>query len=105
MSRYNVYITPSALKEVRKLPGHMRQRIIRIIDHLSEEPRPPKSMALNTPSLLALPGSEPRRLRVDRWRIIYVVLDEDRCVDILAIRKRPPYDYGDLTELLSSYIS
>ncbi len=40
---------------------------------------------------------------MDRWRIIYVVTDEDRLVDILAIRKRPPYDYGDLTELLSNY--
>jgi hypothetical protein len=28
------------------------------------------------------------------------VTEADRAVDVLAVRKRPPYDYGDLEELL-----
>ena len=103
LTRYHVHITPAAIKEIRRLPGHIKQRIIRTIDQLSKEPRPPKSVALKTTTFLTLLSAEPRRLRMDRWRIIYVVTDEDRLVDILAIRKRPPYDYGDLTELLSNY--
>jgi mRNA interferase RelE/StbE len=44
---------------------------------------------------------ELRRLRIDRWRIVYAVTEADRIVDVLAVRKRPPYDYGDLAELLA----
>lgn len=44
---------------------------------------------------------ELRRLRIDRWRIIYMISKADGAVDIVAVRKRPPYDYGDLSDLLS----
>lgn len=36
----------------------------------------------------------------DRWRIVYAVSEAEKAVDVLAVRKRPPYDYGDLEELL-----
>lgn len=39
------------------------------------------------------------RLRIDRWRLVYAVNDEAGWVWVLAIRKRPPYDYDDLGEL------
>jgi mRNA interferase RelE/StbE len=41
-------------------------------------------------------------LRLDRWRIVYAISDEAAMVDVLAVRKRPPYDYGDLEGLLNS---
>jgi mRNA interferase RelE/StbE len=44
---------------------------------------------------------ELRRIRLDRWRVIYVVDEELTQVGVLAIRKRPPYDYKDLPELLA----
>jgi mRNA interferase RelE/StbE len=44
---------------------------------------------------------ELRRIRIDRWRIIYAITEEDAAIDILAVRRRPPYDYGDLAELLA----
>jgi mRNA interferase RelE/StbE len=31
---------------------------------------------------------------------VYAVTEAERAVDVLAVRKRPPYDYGDLEELL-----
>ena len=37
---------------------------------------------------------------LDNWRIVYVVSDDETAVDVVAVRKRPPYDYGDLAELL-----
>jgi hypothetical protein len=33
--------------------------------------------------------------------VVYIVSDEDRTVDVVAIRRRPPYDYGDLATLLA----
>ncbi|WP_376788420.1 type II toxin-antitoxin system RelE/ParE family toxin [Thermoflexus sp.] len=45
-----------------------------------------------------------RRLRMDRWRIIYAVDERNKIIDVLAVRKRPPYDYGDLAELLESVL-
>ena len=44
---------------------------------------------------------EARRLRLDRWRVIYVVDEEWAEIGVLAVRKRPPYEYDDLSELLA----
>jgi mRNA interferase RelE/StbE len=32
---------------------------------------------------------------------VYGITEKDKVVDVLAVRKRPPYDYGDLEELLA----
>ncbi len=106
MSRYTVYITPTAWDEAHELPGHMRQRIRRAIAALADVPRPMESKALAHP--MARADAQPRalpyelrRIRLDRWRIVYAITDADHVIDILAVRKRPPYDYGDLERLLS----
>jgi mRNA interferase RelE/StbE len=39
------------------------------------------------------------RLRLDRWRTVYGITEGDKAVDVLAVRKRPPY--GDLEELIA----
>jgi mRNA interferase RelE/StbE len=101
VSRYNVYVTPAAWKEIKTLPGRMRQRVRKAGGASAENPRPARSKALEVPGL----HSEIRRLRLDRWRIIYAVAEADEAVDILAVRKRPPYDYGDLESLLKDYPS
>lgn len=117
MSPYTVYVTPTAWDEVRDLPGHMRQRVRRAIAALADEPRPAESKALARPvqeeaidpqdtaasaeeqSLES--AHELRRIRLDRWRIVYAITETDQAIDVLAVRKRPPYDYGDLERLLS----
>jgi mRNA interferase RelE/StbE len=99
VSRYNVYVTPAAWKEIKNLPSPMRQRVRKAVGALAEKPRPPKSKALAVPGL----QSEVRRLRLDRWRIVYAITEADEAVDVLAVRKRPPYDYGDLEALLKDY--
>jgi mRNA interferase RelE/StbE len=33
--------------------------------------------------------------------VVYTITDADHAVDVVAVRKRPPYDYGDLQELLA----
>jgi len=37
---------------------------------------------------------------LDQWRLLYAVSHEEEIIDILAVRKRPPYDYGDLNKML-----
>jgi len=94
---YRVYVTPSAWQEIRSLPGHMRQRVRRAVDDLQVNPRPPGSEGLRTLESKV----ELRRIRLDRWRVVYGVSDAEEIVDVLAVRKRPPYDYGDLEALLA----
>jgi mRNA interferase RelE/StbE len=93
---YTVYVTPDAWKDVNGLPGNVRQRVKRAIEALAREPRPARSKELSIPDV----DWEVRRLRLDNWRIVYGVAEADRIVDVLAVRKRPPYDYGDIEQLL-----
>ena len=97
MSAYTVFVSRDAWSEIKALPGNIRQRTRKAIDSLAENQRPAASKALD----LAEPGVELRRLRLDRWRIVYAVTEAEQVVDVLAVRKRPPYDYGDLERLLS----
>lgn len=97
--RYLLDISATAQKEVKHLPGHIRQRVRRAIRALADDPRPPRSKELD----FALPGVEPRRLRIEHWRIVYAVTETDyaHTVAVVAIRKRPPYDYHDLTDIFT----
>ncbi len=97
MIRYTLFVTPAAWSEVKRLPGNVRQRAKRAITGLADDPRPPVSMALNVPDIEA----EIRRLRLDHWRVVYAVTEANHTVDVLAVRKRPPYDYGDLQVLIA----
>lgn len=102
MSRYTVYVTPSAWDELKDIPGHIRQRVRRAIAALADEPRPAESKALVRPNQEAValpePARELRRIRLERWRIVYAI----QAIDVLTVRKRPPYDYGDLERLLAA---
>jgi mRNA interferase RelE/StbE len=44
-------------------------------------------------------------MRLDQWRIVYAITDSELTVDVLAVRKRPPYDYGDLEDLIAEALS
>jgi mRNA interferase RelE/StbE len=96
VSDYKLYITPACFKEIKSLPGHIRQRVRKEIGALANDPRPSQTKALNVPDIAV----ELRRLRLDKWRVLYAITEADKTVDVLAVRKRPPYDYGDLEELI-----
>lgn len=97
MSAYTVYVIPAAFREIKDLPGHVRQRVRCAIDAFADNPRPPSSKKLD----LQETDCEVWRLRLDKWRVVYAISNTDKAVDVLAVRKRPPYDYGDLEKLLS----
>lgn len=96
MSDYTVYVTPETFREIKALPGNVKQRVSRAIQALASNPRPSEGKKLDTPELTP----ELWRLRLGQWRIVYAITEDDQVVDILAVRKRPPYDYGDLETLL-----
>ncbi len=56
---------------------------------------------MHTTGLDVREGVELRRIRMERWRIVYAVCDEEQWVWVLALRRRPPYDYDDLPELIA----
>ena len=93
---YRVWIDPPAIEEMKATPGYVRQRLKRAMLALGTDPRPSDSKALEWPP----ERFEPRRLKLRNWRIVYAVDDSDRWVWVLAVRKRPPYDYGDIGVLL-----
>ena len=95
---YHLWIENEAKTEIKQLPGHVRQRIRRAVQGLSQEPRPHNSRELKVPKGVVL---EVRRLRLDRWRVIYVVDEECSEIGVVAVKKRPPYEYDDLPELLT----
>ena len=93
-SKPRAAINPDAQADLKRLPGNIRRRMIVAIDALEASPRPVRSKQL----VIEGESREIRRLRLDKWRIIYLVLEEQPI--ILAIRKRPPYNYEDLRNLL-----
>jgi mRNA interferase RelE/StbE len=98
---YDLFIEPEAHTARDALPGNIRQQVRRAIGALAAAPRPPKSATMDTADLELRTGVELRRIRMERWRIVYAVCDEERWVWVLAVRRRPPYDYGDLPELIA----
>jgi mRNA-degrading endonuclease RelE of RelBE toxin-antitoxin system len=96
MSKYQIYITPGALQEVQNPPGTMRERVKRAIDLLGDNPYPSLSKELEFDILFC----KLRRLQIDRWRITYLIHEDDKVIDILGVRKRPPQDFGDFNTLL-----
>lgn len=76
------------------MSNNVLQKIIR---NWAENPRPSFGKKLTLPEF----EQELWRLRLDKWRIIYGITETEKIVDVVGIRKRPPYDYGDLQELLT----
>ena len=94
--KFRLWVTPAAWAEIKALPGYLRHRVKRAVDALAEDPRPSRSISLEFPEL----EGDLRRLRIENWRIIYAVSDAGGTVDVLGVRKRPPYQYEDLKDLI-----
>jgi mRNA-degrading endonuclease RelE of RelBE toxin-antitoxin system len=93
-----VYVLPSAGKEIDRLSGHVRQRIRRAVLGLRDNAEPDSAIQLRHD---LGSGHEIWRLRLDTWRVVYVLDREWGSVYVLAVRKRPPYQYEDLASLLA----
>jgi len=60
---------------------------------------------LEIPDDVQLEDLEARRLRLDNWRVLYVVDEPWEIITVLAGRKRPPYNYDGLRDLIGRRIA
>jgi mRNA interferase RelE/StbE len=87
---YRLVIDDEARKVLKRLPGHMRQRIARAIDSLKHDPRPVDAKAMED----ELAGYW--RLRIDNYRIIYTIDEEIIVVEVVRVVRRDAKTYTDL---------
>ena len=81
MARYDVFIKPSALKELESVDSKKnRQRIVRAIRSLAEDPRPVRCRKLS--------GKDKYRIRSGQYRIVYAIEDVVLVVTIVKVGHR-----------------
>lgn len=78
MASYRLKIKKSAIKEFERIPGKAdRRRIVRRIEGLADEPRPPGAQKLS--------GQERYRIRQGRFRILYSISDRELIVHVIRV--------------------
>ncbi len=82
MSNYSIQLTSHAIKDIKKLPPSIRQRIIRSIKSLATNQFPPQFKTLVGKNVAQY------RLRVGDYRILYDVYESDNTVLILRLGHR-----------------
>jgi mRNA interferase RelE/StbE len=89
VERYKVSIKRSAVKEIEAIPQKKeRQRIIRCIGQLADQPRPPGSKKLS--------GHNKYRIRQGNYRIIYGIEDKELTIVVVVVGKRKDVYRGAL---------
>ena len=80
MESYKIVVKKSVLKDLKKIPKNDVRRILKAIESLSGNPRPPQSKKLS--------GQERYRLRQGNYRILYSVEDEQLVVQVVKVGNR-----------------
>jgi len=81
VARYELLIKPSAVKEIEAIPlKRERRRLIERIAGLAENPRPV--------GVEKLSGQEKYRLRQGRYRILYLIEDQNLLVYVVKVGHR-----------------
>jgi len=78
---YAVTFKTSALKEIRRLPKPLAERILAKTTSLGQEPRPPGCIKLAG-------GSSLWRIRVGDYRVVYAIDDASKRVDVRIVAHR-----------------
>jgi mRNA interferase RelE/StbE len=81
VARYRLLIKPSAVKDIEAISlKRDRQRMVERISKLAEDPRPPGSEKIS--------GQDKYRVRQGRYRILYVIEDQDLIVQVVKVGHR-----------------
>ncbi len=80
MDAYRLLIKPSAVKELESIPQEDRRRLVRRIESLATDPRPPGCEKLS--------GEDKYRVRQGNYRVIYLVNDDGREVIVFKVGHR-----------------
>ena len=78
---YSLHIRPAARRQIKKLDRSMQARIIRRLEQLAEDPRPPGTTKLTAQDNLF-------RIREGDYRIIYQIQDKALIVLIAKVAHR-----------------
>jgi mRNA interferase RelE/StbE len=81
IERYQIIVSKSAQKEIRKLQKLDLQRVLAAIQSLSENPRP-----FGYKKLVA--SKNVNRIRIGDYRVLYLIEDTIRIVEISGVRHR-----------------
>ena len=88
MASYSLRIKKTAIKELEGIPTKAdRRRIVRRIESLADDPRPPGAQKLS--------GHERYRIRQGRYRILYSIDDHELIVHVIRIGHRKDV-YGNV---------
>lgn len=91
---YRIDFRRKALKELKALPGHIRAEARSTIRNLERQPRPSRAKELRGKSKIY------RLWLAGRWRLAYLIDDDERYVRILRIRRKEQIDYETLSSEL-----
>jgi mRNA interferase RelE/StbE len=81
VARYRLLIKPLAVKDIEAIPlKRDRQRVVERISKLAEDPRPSGSEKIS--------GQDKYRVRQGRYRILYVIEDQDLIVQVVKVGHR-----------------
>ena len=80
MAAFEVRIKRSAAKELARLPKAQIQRLLRRIQALGDDPRPPGSQKLS--------GQEAWRIRQGHYRVIYTIDQQRVIVEVVRVGHR-----------------
>ena len=82
MKSYQLEIPDPVRRQIRQVrPDRMREEVVDAILALSDEPYPPGSQLQDE-------LRRRYRLRINGWRVIYKVDEEDRKITVLTVRHR-----------------
>ena len=81
MASYNVALTSSAAKELKKLPVQLVARIVPRLESLAANPRPPGCKKMQG-------GDREWRVRIGDYRVVYTIDDAKLLVEVTRIRHR-----------------
>ncbi|MGF1602307.1 MAG: type II toxin-antitoxin system RelE/ParE family toxin [Thermosynechococcaceae cyanobacterium] len=85
MASYRLVFKESVTKDLRQIPKKDVERILKRIDALTENPRPPGCEKLS--------GQERYRVRQGAYRILYLIADQEVCITVIKVgSRRDVYD-------------
>jgi len=81
MADFGITFARTARKELENLPAHVADRILGKIESLADNPRLPGTIKLHGQKNLW-------RLRVGDYRVVYLINDTSKTIDVSVIRHR-----------------
>lgn len=79
---YSIEFEARAIAELTNVPTRYYGRVVALIDALEQNPYPPKSKQMNDPL------THLRRIRLEKWRVVYAVNEEEKIVTIVKVGEK-----------------